>query len=118
MRFLLIVVLSALLQLFMPWWIVAVVPFAVYFWRPARSAFWISFLAIAVVWFGYGYYLHLISDGAMSDRIAGIFSLSNGYLLLFVTAFIGGLVGGISGLSGFLVKSALTERLQRTSVPN
>jgi len=118
MNFLLILVLSALLQLFAPWWIVAVVPFAVYFWRPAASAFWVSFLAIAIVWFGYGYYLHLISDGAMSNRIAGIFSLSNGYILLFVTAFIGGLAGGISGLSGFLIKEILTERLQRPSSLN
>ena len=118
MNFVIIVVLSAVLQLFLPWWVVAVVPFAVYFWRPGNSAFWVSFAAIAFVWLAYGFYLHLVSDGAMSNRIAEIFSLSNGYILLLVTAFIGGLVGGISGLSGFLVKGVFTERLQHTSSLN
>ncbi|GGC03468.1 hypothetical protein [Dyadobacter sediminis] len=118
MNFIIIVIISAVMQLFMPWWIVAVVPFAVYFWRPGNSPFLASFAAIAFVWLAYGFYLHLISDGAMSNRIAEILSLSNGYILLLVTALIGGLVGGLSGLSGFLIKGLLPGRLPHASSRN
>jgi len=102
MNFFIIAILSAILQIFAPWWVIAIVPFVVLFWRPAASsgAFWTGFGGIAMPWLLYGYYQHFISDGAMSDRVAKIFMLPNGILLLLVTSLIGGLVGGFSGLAG------------------
>ncbi|WP_353722527.1 hypothetical protein [Dyadobacter sp. 676] len=106
MNFLIIAVLSALLQIFAPWWVIAIIPFAVLFWRPVHSpgAFWAGLGGIAVPWLLYGYYQHFISDGAMSDRVAKIFMLPNGLSLLLVTALAGGLVGGFSALSGYWVR--------------
>lgn len=104
MNFILILLLSAISQFFAPWWVIAVVPFVISFWRPSSDSFWIGFLAIALLWLSYGFYLHFISGGAMSDRIAEIFSLQKGILLLIVTAIVGGLVGGMAGLSGNLAR--------------
>ncbi|WP_138479578.1 hypothetical protein [Dyadobacter bucti] len=106
MNFLLILLVSALFQFFAPWWVIAIVPFVISLWRPTSSphSFWIGFLAIALLWLAYGFYLHFVSGGAMSDRIAEIFSLKKGILLLIVTAIVGGLVGGMSGLSGYLAR--------------
>ena len=106
MDFLLIVIITAILQFFTPWWTIALVPFIVAAWRPKSSwkSFGISFLAIAILWFAYGLYLHIVSKGAMSNRIAEIFSLPNGILLLIVTAIVGGLVGGFAGLAGALTR--------------
>jgi len=106
MNIILIIILSVVLQIFAPWWAVAIVPFVVLFWRPATSseAFWTGFGGIALPWLAYGYYLRFISDSTLSDRVAGIFSLPNGILLLIVTALIGGLAGGFAGLSGCLVR--------------
>ncbi|NIJ55945.1 hypothetical protein [Dyadobacter arcticus] len=103
MNFLIIIILSAALQPFTPWWVIAIIPFAVLFWRSTRSsqAFWAGFGGVALPWLAYGYYLRFISESTLSDRVAGIFFLPNGILLLLVTALIGGLVGGIAGLSGF-----------------
>ena len=111
MNFIIILLVTALLQVFSPWWVIAVVPCAIHLWRPtaAFNSFWISFLAVGALWLGYGYYLHLVSNGAISDRIAEIFFLPNGLLLLFVSAAIGGLVAGFAGLSGFLVRNIFTR---------
>jgi len=108
MNFLIIFIVTAILQLFTPWWIIALVPFLIMIWRPVSSfkSFATGFLAIAALWFSYGLYLHLDSQGAMSNRIAAIFSLPNGILLLIVTTVVGGLVGGLSGLSGYFVRKA------------
>lgn len=106
MNFLIILLATALLQIFAPWWIVAIVPLLVFLIRQtsASNAFWTGFAAIALLWMAYGFYLHFLSDGAMSDRIAGIFSLPNGIVLLLVSAFVGGLAGGLGGLSGLLIR--------------
>lgn len=106
MNFLIIAILSAILQIFAPWWVIAIVPFVILFWRPSTTSggFWPGFGGIAAPWLLYGYYQHFISDGALSDRVAKIFMLPNGILLLAVTALIGGLVGGFSGLSGYWLR--------------
>ncbi|QRR02667.1 hypothetical protein [Dyadobacter sandarakinus] len=106
MKFLLMVLISAAAQVFLPWWVIAVVPFVVQLALPrvGGNAFWGSFLAIGLVWGAYGFYLHYVSNGAMSDRIARTFFLPNGWLMLVVTVLLGGLVAGFAGLSGYLVR--------------
>lgn len=106
MNFLIIAILAAILQVFTPWWVIAIVPFMILIWRPVRpvAAFWTGFGGIAITWLIYGYYQHFISDGAISDRVAQLFSLPNGIILLLVTSLIGGLVGGFSGAAGYWVR--------------
>lgn len=106
MNFIIIFIVTALLQFFTPWWTVALIPFIIAAWRPTTSfqSFFTGFLAIALLWFLYGLYLHINSQGAMSNKIAEIFSLPNGILLLIVTTILGGLVGGLAGLSGYFVR--------------
>ncbi len=109
MNLLIILLVTAILQYFGPWWTVALAPFLVLLWRPTSSsfhAFLTGFAAVGILWFGYGLYQHIGSDGAMSNRIAQIFSLPNGLLLLLVTTLVGGLVGGLAALSGCLVRKA------------
>jgi hypothetical protein len=106
MNFILILITTAVLQLIAPWWVVALVPFLINAWRPSTlgHSFWVSFAAVAVLWFSYGLYLHVNTGGSMSNRIAEIFSLPNGLLLLVITCLVGGLVSGAAGLSGFFVQ--------------
>ena len=110
MNILLIVIVTAVLQYFGPWWTVVLAPFLILLWRPATTSFRsfaTGFLAIALLWLAYGLYLHIRSEGAMSNRIAEIFSLPNGILLLTVTSFVGGLLGGFAALSGYFTKKAM-----------
>lgn len=116
MNFIIIFIITAIFQLFAPWWVIALIPFLVNTWRPSGAipAFIVSFAAIAMLWFSYGLYLHINSGGSMSDRIAGIFSLPNGIVLLVVTTVVGGLVGGMAGLAGFFVRQLF--EIQRSKV--
>lgn len=41
-------------------------------------------------------------------------SLPNALSIILVTAFIGGLVGGISAMTGFLIKDAVAPKLNIT----
>jgi hypothetical protein len=109
MNFLIIFIVTAILQFFTPWWSIALIPFIIAAWRPttSRNSFLSGFLAIALLWCVYGLYLHITTQGAMSNKIAEIFSLPNGILLLIVTTLIGGLVGGLAGLSGYFIRRAV-----------
>lgn len=119
MNFIVIFLLTAALQIVAPWWVIALIPFLVHAWRPttALPAFLTSFGAVAALWFGYGFYLHTNSEGAMSNKIAAIFGLPNGLLLLVVTAIIGGLVAGLSGLSGVHVRQMFSVPGQSVKRP-
>jgi hypothetical protein len=107
--FLLIALLSFILQLFLPWWIIAVVAFAAALWKAVSgsSAFWSGFLAVAVVWLLMAIFTHIRTDGILTSRIAALFNLPASFLLILITAIIGGLVGGMAALSGYFVRQAL-----------
>lgn len=106
MNFIIIFIATAVFQFFAPWWTIALIPFLVCTWRPNSPlrSFVVSFAAIALLWFSYSLYLHVNSEGAMSNRIATIFSLPSGVWLLAVTTLIGGIVGGLAGLTGTFVR--------------
>lgn len=103
MNFLIILIVTVLAQLIAPWWVIALVPFLVFAWKPtsALQGFGGSFAAVALVWLIYGGWLHNQSEGSMSNRIAELFSLPNGLMLLAVVTVVGGIVAGFSGLSGY-----------------
>jgi hypothetical protein len=107
--FLLIALLSFVLQLFMPWWIIAIVAFGAALWKATNgsTAFWSGFLAIMAVWLLMATFTHIRTEGILTSRIAALFSLPASFLLIIVTALIGGLVGGIAALSGYYVRQAI-----------
>jgi hypothetical protein len=112
MVFLLIALLSFLLQFFLPWWIIAVVAFGVALWKASSggNAFLSGFLAIVLVWTVMAGFIHIHTEGILSNKIAALFYLPSPLLLIIITAFIGGLVGGMAALSGFFVRK-LFERI-------
>ena len=107
---LLIAVLSLLAQLVLPWWSLAVVAFLVCFWRSpsAGRAFLYGFSGVALVWLIYAIIIHTQTDGVFTGRMSELlFKTNSAALPLLVTAVLGGLVGGLAGLAGFLVKRAI-----------
>ncbi len=108
-QILLIALLSALAQLVLPWWSIAIVAFGVCFWRSTRGrqAFRSGFLGIAVVWLLYALLIHLRTEGVFTGRMGLLlFKSESAALPLLVTVILGGLVGGLSGLTGFLIRRA------------
>ncbi|WP_266362250.1 hypothetical protein [Tellurirhabdus rosea] len=111
--FLLIALLSAAAQFFLPWWIIGVIAFAVCYWRSPGGgrAFLNGFLGIAVVWLVYALVQHTQTGGLLTGRMALlIFKTENGWLMLLVTTLVGGLVGGLSGLAGYQVRQVFQPK--------
>lgn len=105
-NYLIILVATALLQFFLPWWIIALVPFLVCLWRSWHPgvAFLVSLAAVATVWLAYALFIHNGTEGSMSNRIAELFSLPNGIALMLLITLLSGLVAGFAGLAGYYVR--------------
>lgn len=105
-NYLIILVATAVLQLFMPWWVIVLVPFAVCLWRSRHpgKAYASSLAAVSTVWLAYATFIHNGTEGNMSNRIAELFFLPNGAVLLTLVSFVSGFVAGFAGLAGYYVR--------------
>jgi hypothetical protein len=111
MLFLVILILSFICSYFLPWWMIAVIAFAAAYFlgkKPGLS-FLSGFAAIFVAWIISALLKSIPNDNILAERVAKLFQLPNWILLLLVTALIGGLVGGMSALSGSLVRKSLKK---------
>lgn len=113
MLFFIILILTFASGYFLPWWVVAIAAFIPALFvgtTPARS-FWAGFAGVFIVWAILALFKSIPNDNILATRVAALFHLPNWILLLLVTALIGGIVGGMSALSGVLLKraSAKTE---------
>lgn len=111
MLFLIIFILSLLSGFIFTWWAAAIIAFvaAVFAGKSAGQAFWSGFFALAVVWLLLALFKTIPNDHILADRVAEMVHLPGWVSLLLVTILIGGLVGGLSALSGLLVKQAFIK---------
>lgn len=112
--FFFIMVLSAFVQWLLPfWWLSAMVAFGVCVARAQTGgqAFAAGFLGVAVLWFGYALSIHMRSGGILTAKMDELLRpIANGIPLVLLSAIIGGLVAGLAGLSGFLLRRAVRAR--------
>lgn len=112
-QLILIVLVSLVAQLILPWWSIGLVAFGICFWRShsAGRAFLYGFAGVALVWLGYALLIQLRTDGLFIGRMSELLFKSNTSALpALVTTLVGGLVGGLSGLSGYFVKQAMVNQ--------
>lgn len=106
---LLIALTTWLLGLILPWWAVALpgLVFGALLGRSGTSAFGWGFTGIGLLWLGQTLWLHLANDGILTGRIGEMFTLPSPLLLVFITALVGGLIGGCTTLTGYLLRKLL-----------
>jgi hypothetical protein len=111
MLFFLILILSLIASCILPWWIVAVVSFLASFFigKTAKQTFWSGFLATFLAWILIALFKTIPNDNILAKRVAAMFHLPHWALILFITALIGGIVAGMSALSGYYVKKAFKK---------
>ncbi len=115
MLFLLIAIVSLILQLFLPWWIIGPVAFIFAAWKAksSKNAFIGGFLAIFVVWIIAGLVHTIPNENILANRVASMLTLpssSLSWLIVLVTSgLIGGLAAGFSALAGLYAKEALAS---------
>ena len=99
LQILFIIVLGYILELFFPWWTIAIAAFVGGIVFNTRANFAAGFLAIALLWTLKALLIEYSAAAPLTDRVAMIFSLSKP-LLFIVVAVIGGLVGGFAAMTG------------------
>ena len=103
-----IVVLAFVMGYFFEWWTVAIAAFiaGVIFGKASGETFAKGMAAVSTLWLLMVLYHHISTQGILSNKIAQILPVGgNVGVLIAVTVFIGGLVGGWGAMSGFLVRN-------------
>jgi len=93
-----VVIVCFLLQSFLPWWSMAVGSFAMgyLFNNGGSKSFLAGVLGVGLLWFTMSYYIDQTTHSILSEKVGKLLPV-NPFLL---TALIGGLVGGLSALTG------------------
>lgn len=103
---LLIALLSAAVEYFLPWWSVAVVCLVVslFVTQTGGRAFWMGFLGVGIFWLVMVLLRDIPNEHILSTRMAALFHLPGHWAFILVTVLIGALVGGLSSLLGALMR--------------
>ncbi|WP_456438094.1 hypothetical protein [Psychroserpens sp.] len=112
-NFIATIIIALLLSQVLPWWSVMLASFitAILFSLKKSAVFFVPFLAIAVFWMLYAFWLSNANDFMLSKKIAVLLPLQgNPYLLILVTGVIGGLAAGIAAVSGKQCASLLKSK--------
>jgi hypothetical protein len=111
---LLIAVLSFLAGMFLPWWSIAIVAFLVALLIPQRisMSFVSGLLGVFILWTIVALWIDIKNNSVLSRKVSELFKLGgSSFLLIFVTALIGGLVGGFAAMAGSSLR--LAPRIRR-----
>lgn len=97
-----IAVVAYLLQWYLPWWSVVIAGFIISLILSSNGlvSFLSGFLGVGIYWFILAYMIDSNTNSILTERVASLFSLPDSFLLILVTAVIGGLAGGLGALSG------------------
>lgn len=103
---LLIAISAWLLALIFPWWSVFIpgVIFGALLGKTGRGSFGSGFAGIGGLWLVQTLYVYIVNDGILATRIADLFSLPSPLLIIVITVLIGGLIGGLPALTGYLFR--------------
>jgi hypothetical protein len=107
MLILIIIVSCFIAQSFLPWWIIAPVCLAAsfFFSSSKKQAFWSGFAGIFILWLVKILSLSLPNEHLLANKVGQVFMLpaadTNWMVMIFVSSLIGGVVGGLSSLTGY-----------------
>lgn len=102
------IVLTFILGYFFDWWTVAIAAFigGFFFGAASGETFAKGMTSVSTLWLSMVLYRHFSTQGILSNKIAQILPVGgNVGILIVATALIGGIVGGLGAMSGFLVRN-------------
>lgn len=104
-------IVGALCCAFIPIWWILVIPIAIihfFLGKSGSGSFLTGFVGVFLAWFCFTYIVNSFNDGILSSKIAVVFHLEKPILLIFITSIIGGLLGGMSALTGFTFQNKIS----------
>lgn len=113
MKLIVALLLTALISfvagLYLPWWSIAPAAFIaalLIHQRPGR-AFLAGFLGVFLLWAALAWWIDMKNEHYLSHKVAQLLPLGgNSFLLIAVSALLGGLVAGFAALSGSFLRSS------------
>lgn len=106
---LLTAVFSFLAGLFLPWWSIAVIAFLVALLIPQKiiMSFVSGLVGIFLLWTIVALWIDFKNNSILSHKVSELFKLGgSSFAIIFVTALIGGLVGGFAAMAGSSLQPA------------
>ena len=109
MVFIIILTLSFLLQLVLPWWIIALISFVTcgLIGKTGKIALCAPFFAIFLLWTGMALFKSIPNQNLLAIRIAEMLGVKFWQLVLLLTALLGGFSAAISGYCGYHFRKAV-----------
>jgi hypothetical protein len=103
-QILFILILAFILELFLPWWSIALVAFIGGLLLKSKYNFLAGFIAIALLWFFKAFIIDTMAATTLTEKVAQIFKLPNKAILYMIMMLLGGLVGGFGCMAGGAVR--------------
>ena len=107
MLILIIIVSCFIAQSFLPWWIIAPICLMAGFFLSSskKQAFWSGFAGVFILWLVKILSLSLPNEHLLANKVGQVFMLpaadTNWIIMIFASSLIGGVVGGLSSLTGY-----------------
>ena len=99
--------------MYLPFWSAGLIAFgvAVLLYQKPGMAYLAGFLGIFLLWGALAWFIDTQNNSILSARMAALFSLGgSSSLLILVTALVGGIIGGLSALSGSFLRKYIDSR--------
>jgi hypothetical protein len=115
MLFLIILIISLILQIFLPWWIIAPISFTAAAWKSKSGwdAFSSAFAAIFLLWIVVSLMHTIPNDNILANRVGQMLGVPesgfNWISVLLITGFTGGMASGFAALAGFHCRKAISN---------
>lgn len=111
-EFLIILIVSFLLQMFLPWWIIVIISFVTCaaLGKAGKTSLWAPFFAIFLLWTAVAMFKTIPNDNILVNRVAEMLGLKAWGLVLLLSALLGSFAAAISGFCGYHFKRALTSK--------
>ncbi|MDI9337874.1 MAG: hypothetical protein QM539_05565 [Alphaproteobacteria bacterium] len=103
-----------------PWWSFTIGIFFIgyYFNLNAFLTFFSNFMGVAACWFFWAVYKDYNNNHILSIKMSQILMHSNRYeILYFISALIGGILGGFAALAGKNMQRIMTEKRKKDYIP-
>lgn len=112
MVFIVIIILSFLLQLILPWWIIVVISFATcgLIGKTGKISLWSPFFAILVLWAVMALFKSIPNNHILASRIAEMFGVKSWILVLVLSSVLGGFCAAVSGYCGYHFRKAILNK--------
>jgi len=97
-----IIIVGFIVQSFFEWWSIAIIAalFGAYLNVSNTKSYLLGFCSVFLLWGVYALFLNAGNEGILATKIGALFGGLSPIILIFIIAILGGVVGGISALTG------------------